>query len=796
MNPRRIKIRRRTGWALLVCLFSALVVGAPDSLAAPIGDGHSYYTSVSADGRYVAFNSGATNLVPNDRNAKGDVFVRDRFSELTTRVTIGMNAGEANGRSYAPWLSADGRYVTFISYASNLVAGDTNNQRDVFVYDRETRETTRVNVSSSGAQSADPSNGDDTWVDSPSISADGRYVAFQSEASGLAPGDTGYGSDDVFLHDRVARTTVLVTASSGIRPSISGDGRYVAYDTSMAVTGNDTNGSSDVYVWDRLSGQTVPASVGASGFPGGGTYPTLSSSGQHVAFRSLFALVANDTNGLQDIYVRNMATGVTTAASLDSSEIFSNGDSFLPAISPDGNRVVFGSRASNLVGGDLNNSTDVFLRDYSTGVTSRVSVHSEGAEGNFHSGEDHSGGCCPSDDVRSAIGDESIVFVSQATTLVGADDNSRQDIFAHDIYSSLTEIASVASEDGDTAEQKEELDRRQEAIFDAISPVDEAAPPTAIYDSPACPGEWFHPQDGTCSSPTSYRVGDVDPTELVTDAFRVSARGACKEGSGKRYRVIYAHIKGEPNRFLRLKRKLRDAAKEADRMLWESARETGVSRHIRFACDRDDAIKVSYMKLRRVAKRDYESAQEQMQTEKIYDVDKRYLLFADWSDSKNPLPDNRFVCGEGGYFVHRNPSKNNFNNDANRVAISNLKPDNPCGSSLAVSALHEITHTLGAVQRGSPNHRNGHVLDLNDIMSHQDGTEVPACQDELYKFRLDCRDDDYFNTTVDLPARGTWLADKQEHETGICQEDPTNDPKDRDCAWNIAWSRWLVGGGN
>ena len=143
----------------------------------------SYNPSISANGRYVAFESEATNLVRGDTNNFRDIFVHDRQTGQTTRVSVASDGTQANGHSYDPSISADGRYVAFASLANNLVSGDTNDQQDIFVHDRQTGQTTRVSVASDGTQASGHSF-------NPSISADGRYVAFVSSASNLVGGDT------------------------------------------------------------------------------------------------------------------------------------------------------------------------------------------------------------------------------------------------------------------------------------------------------------------------------------------------------------------------------------------------------------------------------------------------------------------------------------------------------------------------------------------------------------------------------------------------------------------------------
>jgi Tol biopolymer transport system component len=150
--------------------------------------------SISADGRYVAFDSGASNLVPGDSNNAQDVFVRDRENGTTERVSLASDGAEGNSASGEPSLSADGRYVAFASFASNFASGDGNGTRDIFVRDRESGTTERVSVASNGGEANGRS-------DAPSMSAGGRYVAFESIATNLVPGDSNI-ARDVFLHDR------------------------------------------------------------------------------------------------------------------------------------------------------------------------------------------------------------------------------------------------------------------------------------------------------------------------------------------------------------------------------------------------------------------------------------------------------------------------------------------------------------------------------------------------------------------------------------------------------------------
>ncbi len=271
------------------------------------GNSTSQHSSISADARYVAFESWATNLVPGDTNGHQDVFVHDRQTGETTRVSVSSSGEQGNADSWSPSISADGRYVAFESLAYNLVPGDTNGQCAVFVHDCQTGETTLASVSSSGEQGNGASG-------HPSISADGRYVAFESRAGNLVPGGTN-GELHIFVHDRQAGETTRVSISSSgeqaneysYLPSISGDGRYVAFfgGASNLVPG-DTNNRYDVFVHDRQTGQTTRVSVSSSGEQGNAMSenPSISADGRYVAFESYATnLVPDDTNGHWDIFV-------------------------------------------------------------------------------------------------------------------------------------------------------------------------------------------------------------------------------------------------------------------------------------------------------------------------------------------------------------------------------------------------------------------------------------------------------------------------------------------------------------
>jgi Tol biopolymer transport system component len=274
------------------------------------GDSWSTFGTISADGRYVAFESGSTNLVAGDTNQRMDVFLRDRTAGTTDLLSVDASGTLGNDDSASPLLSADGTTVAFSSYATNLVPNDTNGSVDSFVCTLATRTLERISVDPNGAEG-------DSHSSAASISADGSVVAFWSIATNLVPGDTN-GVGDCFVHDCTAGVTERVSVdSSGSEadlfcfvPAISADGRYVAFSsfaTNLVV--NDTNGKRDVFLHDRVSGVTTRESVDSSGVEEDGPsseFPSISADGTVLSFvSSATNLVPGDTNGKPDVFVRD-----------------------------------------------------------------------------------------------------------------------------------------------------------------------------------------------------------------------------------------------------------------------------------------------------------------------------------------------------------------------------------------------------------------------------------------------------------------------------------------------------------
>ncbi|MDO8614532.1 MAG: hypothetical protein Q7T33_02195 [Dehalococcoidia bacterium] len=389
------------------------------------GDTQSLLPAISADGRYVAFDSTATNLAPGDTNAVRDVFVHDRQTGATERVSMDSAGNQGNADSFNPAISADGRYVAATSRATNLAPGDTNAVEDVFVHDRQAGATERVSVASDRTEA-------NAFSGFPAISADGRYVAFQSPATNLVPGDTN-GVNDVFVRDRQTGATERVSLDSAgnqanglsTKPSISADGRYVAFDsTATNLAPGDTNAKYDMFVHDRQTGATDLVSMDSVGNQGNAHSldAAISADSRYVAFESdATNLVPGDTNDYRDMFVHDRQTGATERVSVDSAGNQGDDDSLDAAISADGRYVAFQSSATNLVPGDINGKKDTFIHDRQTGATERMSVDSAGTQGD-------------GDSAYPAISADGryVAFGSAATNLAPGDTNAVRDVFVHD----------------------------------------------------------------------------------------------------------------------------------------------------------------------------------------------------------------------------------------------------------------------------------------------------------------------------------------------------------------------------
>ncbi len=349
---------------------------APDGSTA---NGASFVSAVSADGSVVAYASDATNLVADDQNGMTDVFVYARRTGTTERVSVGGDGRGGDGLSAGVALSGDGRFVAFASVASNLVPGDSNGVADVFVRDRELGTTERVSVGAAGAQA------DGTSFGHVSISADGRFVAFRSFAANLVADDTNGATDVFVRDrqaDTTERVSVGVHgqgAGMSFWPSLSADGDSVAFASAADnLVPNDQNRAIDVFVRHRSGGTTERMSIAdpdrepTSASIG---FPMLSGDGAVVAFSSSARELlpdGEDTKGKVDLFVRMRAEAEPTRVSIAADGAEADGASVEGALSRDGRMVVFYSAATNLVDGDTNAVTDVFARDRESGRLSRL----------------------------------------------------------------------------------------------------------------------------------------------------------------------------------------------------------------------------------------------------------------------------------------------------------------------------------------------------------------------------------------------------------------------------------------
>ncbi len=406
------------------------------STAGVLANQYSDDPQMSADGRYVVFHSPATNLVTGDTNGFQDIFLRDTQLNTTTRISVSTAGAEGNDTSFNADISDDGRYVVFNSLATNLVAGDTNGMRDVFVRDTQLNTTTRVSVSTAGVEANSLLNGSER----PSISSTGRYIFFTSDATNLVAGDTN-SKIDAFVRDTQLNTTTRVSVStagveanddvSQLQGFVSTNGRYVVFHSPATnLVAGDTNNAVDVFIRDTQLNTTTRVSVSTAGVEadqGVALDPVaMSDDAKYIIFTSGSTnLVAGDNNGFIDLFLRDTINNTTELISINSLSAQSDADSYTyGGISNDGRYVGFSSDATNLVSGDTNGFTDIFLRDRQNGTTTIISVPILGGEA-----DEGSYGVKISDDASI------IIFTSEATNLVSGDTNGAMDLI---IFSSVS----------------------------------------------------------------------------------------------------------------------------------------------------------------------------------------------------------------------------------------------------------------------------------------------------------------------------------------------------------------------
>ena len=362
-----------------------------------------------------------------------------------TRITRAPDGSSSNGWVGAPAMVPDGRYIAFYAWASNLVVGDTNAVQDLFFYDRATATISRISVPFLGGRAtggqANGRSGDSSGETPPALSADGQIIAFHSAASNLVAGDRN-GRMDVFVHDRQAMSTSMISLGpAGVagngdssQPALSADGRYLLFQSRATnldptVPALQGPGETQIYLHDRSDGSTRLISRGPDGRPGDGesSAPAIAGDGRYLVYASTATnLVAGDTNNVADIFLHDRTTGETRRVSVSSTGIQANRAAESPRITLDGRHIVFGAEASNLTNGDGNNVADLFIYDQLARHTSRVSVAVRGE----WTGQEANG---PTKGYAAIIpGGRLVAFVSQATNLVPPDAQGVPGLFLHE----------------------------------------------------------------------------------------------------------------------------------------------------------------------------------------------------------------------------------------------------------------------------------------------------------------------------------------------------------------------------
>ncbi len=488
------------------------------NLKGEAGNGSSRGVASNGDGSVIAFYSDASDLVAGDSQQHRDVFVYDRTADAVERISLGRDNEPANRASHAaggaPSVSRDGNLVAFYSEATNLVDGDTNGMADVFVRTRDLGVGSAFGATEIISRAADgaPANGMSLY---PSLSADGRYVAFQSFASNLVVGDTNDAAD-IFVHDRQTGRTERVCSSVqpnrfSYSPALSADGHSIAFASAATnLVAGDTNGFIDIFVCRRnaadgsfATGSVRRVSVSTAGQQGNhdSIVPAISGSGCVVAFKSeADNLVPNDRNNAVDVFARDLGADAievisasALAGSVLSDGVTANDGSFPPSVSGSGRFIAFGSFATNLLVGDVNGFASVYVRDRQTGGIRLVDLNAAGKQAD--SGTPDAPPAVSLDATR-------IAFVSSAANLApaGLDRNRTNDVFAVANAVEPPTIETVCCEcNNDTCAVPE----------DGICPTGCLPVCNATCDEPGVPGY-------SCTGPTPTATATVTSTPVAT----------------------------------------------------------------------------------------------------------------------------------------------------------------------------------------------------------------------------------------------------------------------------------------
>jgi len=402
------------------------------------GNGNSMLGQVSTNGQFVVFQSDASNLVPNDTNGVTDIFVSDLVAGTTTLVSVSTNGGPANGASTDPVMTPDGRFVAFISRASNLVPGDNNGIPDVFVRDLVAGTNCLVSVGASLA-----SGNPNTIMATPAITPDGRYVAFFSQATNLVPSVPATSQGEVYVYDRLAGTTIwastnaaaIVSATLGLssvpsyHPRLSDDGRFVAF---KAGSISISNSAAVILEYDSTAAATTVVNTNGIGWSTAldDSYgPEMTPDGRFIAFAGQ---EGSPGSGYSSVHVWDTQLALDTLVSDDGSGVPTNTASYMPVISTNGQFVAFLSNATNLTGNTVLNGFHIYLRDLQASATQLVDADTNGIGS--------------TDDGLSSLSlsadGQFVAFSSPDGSLVNLDINRAYDVFVRDLVAGATEIIS------------------------------------------------------------------------------------------------------------------------------------------------------------------------------------------------------------------------------------------------------------------------------------------------------------------------------------------------------------------
>ncbi|MFC1549279.1 TolB family protein [Nitrospirota bacterium] len=406
-----------------VSLPSTITLVSVNSVDGTQGNMGAFNADISTSGRYVVFDSRSYALVEGDTNDDYDVFVCDMHTGTVKLISNAADGTEGESTGEYPSISGDGRYVAFHSTSENIVAGDNNVSPDVFLRDLMTDTVTLLSINA-----ADSSQGDST-SENPTISTDGKFVAFESQAQNLIPGQPTNGNKHILLRNVLSGEITMVSNSAtgdegdvgSYEPALSGNGRYVAfYSEATNLVSVDSGGFADIFLKDMQTGAIKLISNAADGTQGDGhsQYPAISDDGRYVAFVSTATnLVPGDSNGQPDVFLRDLQADTIKLISNSSDGTPSGNYSYQPSISADGRYVTFGS-SGELITGDNNSCDDIYLRDTLTDEVTLLSVNASGVQASDYS-------YIP---IISGNG-KYVVFESDAENLVETDSNGNSDIF-------------------------------------------------------------------------------------------------------------------------------------------------------------------------------------------------------------------------------------------------------------------------------------------------------------------------------------------------------------------------------